>query len=418
MKKYSSQIIISIVFFVLALFFNGYVPVSDGRVYYQVLERIILGKLMVCSVNPVININGEYHQFGVVLFWLPFYLIALILNKTLVLFSQFSSIHNGYEVIYPIFINLADNFYTLFTLFLSLKILRLSNFKVNNLFLIFSVFLSTPILIYSTALSSLNHAVDTFILTLFVYLFLLSIQKKPSNQFLIGALMALSVCVRYLNIGIVIFTLLYYIFCKKWSYGKMFLLGFCSLIWLLPYMHYFVNGSFFRPFSIVLGKGTISSGSLYLLPRHSLKLLLHPIHGLFVWSPISILSCCGLIYYFKENRNIAIFFVGIFLSLVFLQGYFFNWHAGWSFSQRYLTGLFPVYIFGFAYFVQRFPRSGYILGTLFTIYTLFLLANWGTVIHGEFGTPIDMIQSWSSNNNNVAFIVERFLRFLPIHNLT
>lgn len=413
LKKYKEEIIISAFFFVLALIFNNYAVIGDGRVYYQVLEQKIFHNLNPYPLESVYIQEGGYQQFGASFFWAPFYCLSLFLSK----FSLFNfaplMINGNFVSIYTIFINLAVNFYTLLTLFLALRILRLYNVKGNKIFVILAIFISTPLFVYSIPLAPYNHAINTFILTLFVYLFLIWKDKKPFFQFFLGILIAIGVFIRYLNISIFIFLLFYYFFQKKIQYAKFLLLGFLSFIWFLPVSLYVVNGSVVRPLTIIMGETNFPLGKFNLIPKYALKLLLHPIHGLFVWSPITILSFYGLIHYYQEDKKTAMFFIGIFLSLIFLQGCFYNWHAGWSFSQRYLTGMFPVFVFGFGYFLSKFPKLGFILGTIFTVYTLFLLLNWGTVIHGELGTPIDMFQAWSSGKVEFDLILNKVNKIKP-----
>ena len=73
----------------------------------------------------------------------------------------------------------------------------------------------------------------------------------------------------------------------------------------------------------------------------------------------------------------------------------YDWHAGWSFSTRYLTGLFPVYTIGLCFFLDKYGRKAVVLAVIGTCYSVFLFFNWYLcVIHGQWETPIDMVCTW------------------------
>jgi hypothetical protein len=69
--------------------------------------------------------------------------------------------------------------------------------------------------------------------------------------------------------------------------------------------------------------------------------------------------------------------------------------------------MFPVFVVGFAFYMHKHPKLALFFGTALTIYSLFLFSNWGTVIHGELGIPIDMIQAWLKENR-MDLIIAKF----------
>lgn len=415
LKKYKEEICISVIFLLFAAVFNRYLLSSDGRVYYSVLEDVLFRGL---NPNPLPTMKmdeGGYQQFGVAFFWMPFYLVGILLSKlTIFNFNPIDTGH-GFLSITTVFINLASNFYALLALLLGIKIIRLLQIKINLVFSVIIVFLSTPFFVYAIPFAQYNHAVDTFIITLIIYLYLLWKDKNAYLQFFLGSLAAISVLVRYLDIGIFIFLLIFYLLQKKYKYAKLLFLGFLALIWVAPVLFHVVNGSVFKAFVLTVKGDTLANtGIISIIPRYSLKLLFHPMHGLFWWSPVTILSFFGLIRLYEDDNKTALFLAGTFISLLILQGCFYNWHAGWSFSQRYLTGMFAVFLVGFAYFLSKFPKIGTIASVIFAAYTLFLLLNWGSVIHGELGTPIDMVCAWMQGKANPGLILGKIAAFFKI----
>jgi hypothetical protein len=89
-----------------------------------------------------------------------------------------------------------------------------------------------------------------------------------------------------------------------------------------------------------------------------LKMLLSPYRGLFVWTPVTLLACIGLIQYFR--RRDASPAVAILTSmtggLLLLHVAVEYWDAGWSFSMRLLAAPVALYAVGAAALLDH--RSG------------------------------------------------------------
>ena len=94
---------------------------------------------------------------------------------------------------------------------------------------------------------------------------------------------------------------------------------------------------------------------------HYLGLLISPNVGLFIFTPVLILSVIG---YFKlkdlKNQHISgtLFAFGPFILLTILTYSFFDgWFSTWCYGPRYLTGIVPVLIIYCALFFDAFAKS-------------------------------------------------------------
>jgi hypothetical protein len=87
------------------------------------------------------------------------------------------------------------------------------------------------------------------------------------------------------------------------------------------------------------------------------KMLFTLKRGLFIWTPLTFFGVIGYLLLLRREPRHRTFLTGLGLSafaLLFVHivwGTF--WAAGFSFSQRFLTGLFPVFVIGIAELLSR-----------------------------------------------------------------
>jgi hypothetical protein len=87
------------------------------------------------------------------------------------------------------------------------------------------------------------------------------------------------------------------------------------------------------------------------------KMLFTVKRGLFVWTPLTAFGVLGYLLLLRRDRRHRTFLVGLGLSSValllvhILWGGF--WAGGFSFSQRFLTALFPLFVIGIAELLAR-----------------------------------------------------------------
>lgn len=388
-RKYWQEYVVCVIFLLFAFGFNLYRVQGDGRLYYAFLERLLH---IPNPESPAGMLKLGFQQAGCVIFNAPFYLLGYFAEMILNRHIDFNGI-----TLRQISINLSSNFYILAVLVLVVRILRLLRFRHITL-PVLCVLFSTSAFVVGTVMPSYNHAVEIFINTLCVFLFLKSEKSSTTKQvFILGFVSALAVFVRYFSFVYFLGFLIYYISVRQTRKIWVLVAGFVSIAWLLPVTFAVFNGEMFNMF--FAGESAVVSVSRMIpwWPRYALKILLHPLHGLFVWSPVIILSVFGLVVLIKRQKNFSVLCIGICAALVVLYGFFFSWHAGWSFSNRYLVGLFPFFCVGLAAFQDEYGRWVPLVLGAATMYSLFLFFNWYLgIMHGEFGTVGNMVTAWMS----------------------
>jgi len=383
-NKNKEEIILSVIFLFFAFGFNLYRVIGDGALYYGFLENIID-----VMIHPEKSLKTGFMQSGCAYFNAPFYIVARILEKLFQKNWDFNGI-----TLRTISINLASNFYMLMSIILSVRVLKKLNFK-RIITSVFAVLFSTYAFVAAVITPSWSHTVDIFVITLFIYMFLEYEDSKPFKSAWLGILQVICLLVRYLNILLMAPIITYY-FCKK-EYAKIkyFFAGFIGTAWIIPLIFYIYNGGFFTAFySKEITR--LQLNSIVFWPKYFFKYLVHPLHGLFIWSPVLVLSVTGLLIFPKEKKKIGYLFFTIWLLYVFVYGYNPHYHCGWSFSNRYLSGLFLIYIIGLAAFLERYKnKRSVFLVICCTFYSIFLFFNWCLcVIHGELETPLNMVEAW------------------------
>jgi len=402
-KNNKTEIIICLIFLFYAFGYNIYRVQGDGLWNFAFLERI-LNIPNPESSTEMLNKAILFRQRGSAYFDMPFYLIAYLIESVFHLNINFNGI-----TLRQIAINIASNFYIALSLILVIKTLRLLKLK-SIFFPVISILVSTSALAVGTIMPSWSHSIDVFINTLLIYFVVKNQQENPVKLIWAGILYILAVLTRYLNFILVLPIILYYMFQKDFKRLKFFILGIISVSWLLPLLLYVYNGSispFYKTGLIVEPLNTINplnTIGIPLFPKYALNLLFNPLHGLFIWAPITIFSLLGLIFSQSNFRKLSYLFISLWALVVLLYGFMPFWYAGWSFTNRYLVSLFPIYVIGLSFFIDKYGRKTLWFLIPLTIYSIILFLNWHLcIINGEFGVPTDILKAWTSGYS-VSFI--------------
>jgi len=392
-KDNRAEWIIVLVFIFFAFGFNIYRVQSDGVFYYAFLEKA-LG--ISDPESPPGHLDAAYFtQTGCAYFNAPFYLVAYAIEKVFRITQDFNGI-----TLRQIAINVASNFYMVVSLLLVVRLLKKMHFRYIVLPII-SVLYSTTAFSAAVIFPSFNHTVDIFVNTLFYYLLITDDTDQNKRAFCLGGLVTACILVRYLNFVLMISAICYYLISNRNKKIPSFLLGFAATAWVVPAMFYFYNGTISPLYGINItiegsGKGVLLTPSFF-------KLLVHPLHGLFVWSPVTLLSFLGLSNMREDKRKMGYLLLGVTCVFLLLHSFLWEWHAGWSFSNRYLVGLFPVCVIGLAAFLNRYGKKAVILVLILTLYSIFLFMNWHQcIMNGEFGMPQDMVRAWIEGTSETS----------------
>ena len=186
-----------------------------------------------------------------------------------------------------------------------------------------------------------QHGLVELLLSISIFLVLRN-EKQSSNKLIVslGIFSGLFVFNRPID-SILLISVIYYIFALKGEKFIYYIISF--LISSIPFIFYnlYFFGSFFGGYSLLLSGFDLSSDMISRL----IGLLISPSRGLFIYTPIILMSIVG---YFKiyrlPNKRIKVFLLILGLSclvLLFAYSAFIVWWGGGCYGPRFLTGMLP-----------------------------------------------------------------------------
>jgi len=107
-----------------------------------------------------------------------------------------------------------------------------------------------------------------------------------------------------------------------------------------------------RPFALPQGPSFMQWTS-----PHPMAVLFSDNHGLFTWAPILIPAVIGLGTFMRREARIALPMAGVLLLSWYTNAAVADWWAGEAFGARRFLSLFPLFVLGFAVWVQD-PATG------------------------------------------------------------
>jgi hypothetical protein len=215
-----------------------------------------------------------------------------------------------------------------------------------------AILFGTPLFWYTFRFPLGTHAAGTMAVTVLVWLLLQKERLEP-NSYLIGLAAGLATACRLQHVLLIAAvvtlalvrraSLRFYLRCAA---------GFAVVMLTQAIAWWIVYGSPFGP----LTSGA-NLGGVTWMPFHSLRLLpvlLSSYHGLFSWSPVTLLSIVGLLLALRsQNREMAIVllaaFAGELIANSALDRYFWG---GFSFGPRRFVDLAAVFAIGLSWFLQ------------------------------------------------------------------
>lgn len=117
------------------------------------------------------------------------------------------------------------------------------------------------------------------------------------------------------------------------------------------------------------------------------RVLVHPRHGLFAWSPVALLAAAGWIGLVRERstRGLGITVWIAFLVQAVLNAMPADWWAGWSFGARRFVDCTPLFALG----LWRLARHGLGARVAIAIATLAGLVQWLRIASGRLSAEAD-----------------------------
>jgi hypothetical protein len=214
-----------------------------------------------------------------------------------------------------------------------------------------------------------------------IYLVLLAAKsEKPNKFFLAGIIIGMAITVRVSNILLVIPIFIYLI-----------LRSALSLLLLYNFLCFdnpFITGYYYDLlYDYTSVASTFSTNPLIGL----FGLLFSPGRGLFIYSPVLVLSIPGFYYFFKSNKEEAILCILSFLVILLFYSTYTWWHGGLAYGPRFLTDVIPVFVLPIGKTLEKFSSNKY-----FWIFFYIVLGfSVFTQIIGVFTSPLAGIQEYA-----------------------
>jgi hypothetical protein len=309
--------------------FNSYRVESDGKHYYA-FQQHLFG-------DPPIGKPSAYN-FGLGLLNAPFYAAGRLGERAGVAGSLSPALPAAAYAA-------ASIFYLLVATLLCRRLIHALGWPHENSATLLAVF-GSPVWYYACFLPSLTHAVDAAIIALAAVL-TLRLWREPSLQraALAGMVLGLAMTVRPFNLGMVLglaATLAVY---RRWREGLAVAVSACLSAAVLALVPFMVGAGF---------TGVGPSGELGFYPLSPLRMLFTDHRGLFVWTPVTLLSAIGIAKVLRTGPRdgFVVALTAMAGGLLAMYSGFMTWDAGWSFSARFLSSLLPFYAVGLAAFLS------------------------------------------------------------------
>lgn len=213
-----------------------------------------------------------------------------------------------------------------------------------------SVYFSLYLLSYTFEQPGYSHVYEFFAYSAFLYLFTKFFFKRQTIYLYLAACFAgLLVLIRIVDVALILIPFLFVIYKirrLKVILTTLLILGFWASL-LLKYN--FI--SYGDPFTL----GYTSRGqSGFEFGLNIFNLLFSDTRGLYVWSPLVLLSTIGLVMYVIKSKSGRLFFGLSAILLIAIYNFWNNWWGGVSAGQRFFIVLAPLFALGLSYLYTQF----------------------------------------------------------------
>jgi len=354
-RQHWSIALTCLVFLVFALNFNAYRVFGDGTIEFGFVRKLF-GE----------HVDALAYQFGTALLNAPLYGLGKVASA-----AGLGDIQGN--PVGPATVSLSSNLYALGAVLLTAVLLTKLRLPRRGLVLIAALF-GTPLFYYAVFSPAYSHATDTFLVTLAVACVYRQLLCEVSEWWwaaAAGGLLGFAATVRYLNAAqalalAVALAMLRYPRAAVAAAGSA--IATFGLLLLIPIG---LGVPFFTK-SLTLQRAAFS-------PLSPFKMLFSNERGLFVWSPVAVLALVGYVHLVRTRRGAERRFLVVAgamgAALVVSYGAWPDWAGGWSFSQRFLTSLFPLIAIGIGGAFERWKTSVVVLACLATLWSVFLGFN-------------------------------------------
>ena len=325
-----------------------YVIAGDGKGYYAYLPAIFIdNNLHDLPQNPTYTNEAKTrtvnkYSIGTSLLISPFFAVAYTIAGVLN-FDQ-----DGYSPPFQFMVAIASIFYLFFGLFCIVKLLALFNVSdLNSAIVIVLTLFGTNLLYHSVIACSMSHVYSFSMISCLA----LTCKKLLANHhlkylYLSAFLLGIIMLIRPIN-GIVLLLLpivsnskaefkeLFLVLFKRWYHIISSILILFLVVFIQFFAWYEQTGNFFLwPYS---------NEGFYFLDPQFLNVLFSYRKGLFIYTPLILISLLGLTVIFKKNKFQFYSIISFLLVSTYIISCWWNWYFGDSFGLRAFIDFYPVF---------------------------------------------------------------------------
>lgn len=306
------------------------------------------GFLLVATNNKVVT----KYPCGVALMQTPFFWGSHVLAKPLGYEAD------GFSRIYSFGLFLAGVFYCCLGLFFLSKFLSRYFNNIISVGAPLLFFVGSNLYYYTIDAPGMSHVYSFFLFSIIVYLSPILTTKKDTKYFVFFLIaFFLVVLIRPTNAIVALFPVFFHLDNKKQIIERikhffsnklvLLLLIPIAIFIFLPQVLYWksVSGNY-------LHYSYGDEGFDFLFNPKLLEVWLSANNGLFIYTPIIILSLTGVFLMIKNKRISGYFYLILFLVISYLFASWWNWWFGCAFGARSFVEYYALFIIPFAYLLK------------------------------------------------------------------
>ena len=381
-----------IVFIFGIMFFYNFSIQGDGGLYYSPLRSIIFDKDLnldneseyykshVVGITPVLYPN----RLGTSFLWGIAYVPAHYLQK-ITNFLHISNLNiNGWNDVYQKSATFFSIIMAFIALLLNFRILnRFFNLRISYLSSIIG-FSATTIFTFTFLQPSYSHAADFFVVSLFLFFFVKTFDKKSNLNYLILGLSLFLIGItreQSLFLGLMMFGDFIYRIIKQYKNSKI---NFKFIKELLINYLFFTIGFFGYFIILFISHSTTNHVSNHIdfigfFDLSRIKYIFFSTQvGLFTITPIMILSFIGLIFFIFKKKSQDSTMLIIMLSIIFALEFYVLSHVTTinllkcTLGSRFFINMTIIFIFGIAILLNS-TKNSFIFKILITFAILAII---------------------------------------------
>lgn len=367
---------------------------GDGKGYYLYLPAIFIDQNIshqVIDDRFILENNGRganKYYAGTALCMLPFFLIAYAISFVLGIEIT------GYSTPFEIMIGFAALFYFIAGLVFLSKLLKLFQLHKTSVSLsLFFIALGSNLFNYVFVEPAMSHVYSWCFICGFLYFvkaFL--VEHKARAVYWAAAFLGILVLIRPIN-GIVVLSIPFIeqeTFQFKRFFQVRFILNSAAIVFGILSIQLILWNAQTGNFII----HSYKNEGFYFTHPEILNCLFSFRKGLFVYSPLILVSILSSLVFWKKNRLAIFSFISFTLLLVYIISSWWNWYYGPSFGQRAVVDFYAVFAIPLAFAIEK-RRKNLLLICFFCVF-LNLIQTY------QYNKQI--LSSWDMNFKKYAYV--------------